>query len=431
MCLITRARLEVEDYLRWNPVARILLHHHALHKARLGKSLDARAILRSVDQACAAARLARDAKAMQKAEKLIFECLGRLDLSRVDWREAIPDIERRRIEKTVVLKPRIGPSERGVVFISFEDQWARLLWNCNLQEFAERYTLVISPTWSPPHSLVTCLFPVVYPGPIICLISNANDLIILPRLSTKYVMASLYASSWVNPHLYKPVPFEKKDIDILMVANFGRFKRHFLLFKALRKMPASVRVLLIGQEDGDRTGETIMAEARAYGVQNRFELLVNAPHPIVVEALCRAKITLILSQREGSCVAAVESMFADTPVGIYEDAEIGSRVYINECTGRFVQHRNLSRQLMDFIESSSKYSPRAWAEKNVSCFCSTKILNHTLKTHALATGHTWTQDIAVHHWRPDPQLLSTDDRERMQPTYDDIKMRFGITLGTN
>jgi glycosyltransferase involved in cell wall biosynthesis len=271
----------------------------------------------------------------------------------------------------------------------------------------------------------------VYPEPMVTLISNANDLTIFPRLSAKYVMAPLYASSWVNPHLYKPIPFEKKDLDIFMLANFARYKRHFLLFKALRDMPASVRVLLIGQDNENRTADTIMAEARAYGVQNRFELLVNAPDSIIFDALCRAKITVILSQREGSCVAVVESMFANTPVGIYEDAEIGSHEYVNESTGRFFQHRNLSGQLKDFIENSWKYSPRAWALRNVSCFCSTKILNDTLKSQALATGQAWTQDIAVHHWRPDPQLLSTDDSARMQPAYDDIKMRFGIALGTN
>jgi glycosyltransferase involved in cell wall biosynthesis len=300
-----------------------------------------------------------------------------------------------------------------------------------LKEFAESYTLVISPTWSPPHSLVNCLFPLAYPGPIFCLISNTRDLHIFPRLSKRYVVLPLFASSWVNPDLYKPLPFEKKDVSILMLANFGEYKRHFLLFKALRDMPASVRVLLIGQENADRTGDTIIAEARAYGVQNRFEMLVNAPNSVVLDALCRAKTTVILSQREGSCVAVVESMFADTPVGILEDAEIGSRVYINECTGRFFEHRNLGRQLMDFIGNSWKYSPRAWVEKNVSCFCSTKILNETLKTHAIATGQTWTQDIAVHHWRPDPQLISSADRARMRPTYDDIEMRFGITLGTD
>jgi glycosyltransferase involved in cell wall biosynthesis len=430
MSLITRARLEAEDYLRWHPVTRILLHNRALRKARWRKAQDTNAILRSVDQLCAATRLAPNAEAMEEAEEMILEYIEPLDLSKVDWREFVPGIESRRIEKAVVLKPRIGPMEKGVVFVSFEDQWARLLWNCNLKGFAESYTLVLSPTWSPPHSLINYLFPAAYPGPIFCLISNTKDLNILPRLSKRYVMVPLFASSWVNPDLYKPLPFEKKDVSIFMLANFGKYKRHFLLFKALRDMPASVRVLLIGQDNGDRTCGSIMAEARAYGVQNRFELLVNATNSTVLDAFCRSKTTVILSHREGSCVAVVESMFANTPVGIFEDAEIGSRVYINESTGRFLKHRNLGDQLLDFIASAHKYSPRAFAEENVSAYRSTETLNDTLKAHALAMDQEWTQDIAIHHWRPDPQLLSARDRAQMQPTYDDIETRFGITLGT-
>jgi hypothetical protein len=182
--------------------------------------------------------------------------------------------------------------------------------------------------------------------------------------------------------------------------------------------------------NGDRNEHTIMDEARAYGTQDRFDLLVNAPNSAVLDSFCRAKTTLVLSHREGSCVAAVESMFANTPVGMFENAQIGSSVYINESTGRFLQYRNLGEQLTDFIANAHKYSPRAFVESNFSCFQSTKTLNDTLKAHALAAGQAWTQDIAVHHWRPDPQHISTGDRGRMQPSYDDLETRFGISIGT-
>jgi hypothetical protein len=123
-------------------------------------------------------------------------------------------------------------------------------------------------------------------------------------------------------------------------------------------------------------------------------------------------------------------MFANTPVGIFEDAEIGSRLYINESTGRLLQHRNLAEQLMDFVANAHNYSPREFAEQNISCHRSTKTLNELLKTQALGLGQEWTQDIAVHHWRPDPQLLRRVDRKRMQPAYDEIRTQFGITVGT-
>jgi hypothetical protein len=109
--------------------------------ARMGAQ-NAHTTLRSIGCLCTAARLASNIASMQQIEDLISRRVRSLDLSRIDWREFVPNIERRHIEKAVVLKPCVGPKEKGVAFISSEDQLARLLWKCNLKEFAESYTLV-------------------------------------------------------------------------------------------------------------------------------------------------------------------------------------------------------------------------------------------------------------------------------------------------
>lgn len=426
MGTLDRVRRETQDTLRWHSFSRRFLYYWALRGAQSLKPANSVA---SIAQLCRAARLAPNGDTLLRVEMAIRERLCSLNLAALDWRMLIPDVENRRIEKAVILKPRMSDAEKGVIFVSFEEQWARLLWNCNLEELASRYSLVIAPTWSPPHSLINVLFPAVYPGHIFCLISNASDTATFQRLSDRYVVVPLFASSWVNPQLYGTVPFERRDISIIMLANFGEYKRHFLLFRALRRMPSSVRALLIGQENGNRNAKAILNEAESYGVKHKIELLVNASDQAVVDALERARISVIFSRREGSCVAVVESMFANTPVGIFEDAEIGSRVYINEATGRFLRYNDLSTQLMDFISTAHKYSPRAFAQKNLSCFHSTTVLNERLKSHALSNGQEWTRDIAVHHWRPDPQLLYSEDRIAMQSSYDDIKNRFGVAFG--
>jgi len=84
---------------------------------------------------------------------------------------------------------------------------------------------------------------------------------------------------------------------------------------------------------------------------------------------------------------------------------------------------------MDFLAHADTYSPRRWADDNqISCHGSTARLNEIIKKQMLATGQAWTEDIAVHHWRPNPLLLHATDRARMQPAYDDIKQRFGMEL---
>jgi hypothetical protein len=139
---------------------------------------------------------------------------------------------------------------------------------------------------------------------------------------------------------------------------------------------------------------------------------------------------LILSRREGSCVAIVESMFANTPVGMYEDAEVGSKVFINEHTGRLLKHENLAAQLVEFVANSTKYDARRWVMENgVSCVASSEVLNEALKRQSLEDGAEWTEDIATLRWRPDPQYYEPSEAERLRASYDDIEKRCGITIG--
>src|SRR5205823_6045879 len=107
------------------------------------------------------------------------------------------------------------------VFISFENQWARLLNSPNVLDFANRYTVVIAPS-SSPHNFVNYVFPRAYPEPVFTLISNAHDLDVLPGVSSRLIVVPLYASHWVNPELYQPLPKAERQYDLIMVASWGK-----------------------------------------------------------------------------------------------------------------------------------------------------------------------------------------------------------------
>jgi glycosyltransferase involved in cell wall biosynthesis len=335
------------------------------------------------------------------------------------------------IEKAVILKPYLGEKERGVILVSFEYQLARLMGTERLQDFARRYMLVVAPTWSPPHSLPNTLLPAQYPDDsLFTLISNSADVGIFPRLSPKWRVVPLYASNWVNPDLFRPIPFAEKDIDIVMLANFSRYKRHIDLFRALRDMPKGLRVVLIGQPSGGGTAAGLREQASACGVEDRIDIRESVTNQQVAEGLSRARVSLILSRREGSCVAVNESIFANTPVGLYRDAAVGSRTFINEHTGMLLDRRSLAKQLMLFLESAGRYSPRQWAlENGLGCRESSATLNRELKDFAVSRGLRWTRDIAVHYWNPDPLILDPNDLEDLRAEYELVKERYGIILG--
>src|SRR5207253_1995417 len=91
----------------------------------------------------------------------------------------------------------------------------------------------------------------------------------------------------VLPREGRPLP------DLRMLAHFDPVKRHWLLFDALRKLPASFRVLLVGVPLGGRTEKDLLDEARTFGVQDRFELLLRPSRDEVLAALARSRASLI------------------------------------------------------------------------------------------------------------------------------------------
>ena len=417
-----------EDCLRYNPLVRSVLSRLNLWRGKLSSARTPPQAVHGLIKLCAAARIAPTGRQVEAAQRTLFARLDQIDLQQVDWSAFVPEIDDPRIPKAAILKRHLAPAEKGVVFISFENQWAKLLRHPKKAEFAGRYHLVIAPS-SSPHNLVNYVFPRLYPGPIFSLISNPEDQAALPRISDKFVVVPLYASQWVNPSLFTPLPRSERTIDLLMVANWAKFKRHFVLFSALRAMPPSLRIVLIGQDGEGRTAQTILEEARSYGVADRFELRTNQNYSEVVRTFGAARASVILSRREGSCVVVTESMFADTPVAILRNAELGSRVFVNEHTGRFLDERNLGRQLTEFIAGSDRYRPRVWAEEHLSCFHSSRTLNELLKQHELRQGRPWTRDLAPMQWAPDPRLVHEEDRHTMASERRLIQEQFGLDIG--
>jgi glycosyltransferase involved in cell wall biosynthesis len=416
-----RRWLEIEDRLRYHPRVR-----HAICRYKLWRTpaQDARAIV----QLCAAARLADNDLLERQIQERIVERVRRLDLGQLDWTEFVPDFRDPRIPKSAILKPCLGVREKGVVFISFESQWAKLLGQKDVRAFADRYTLVIAPS-SSPHNFVNYVFPHVYPERIFSLISNAHDREVLPRISSRLIVVPLYASSWVNPELYQPVPKADREYDLVMIASWGKVKRHQALFAALRSMPKDLRVLLVGQDQDGRSAATIQELASWYGVADRFAILSNQRYAEVTKLFCQARASVVLSKREGSCVVVAESLFADAPVALLRSAVMGSRVFLNEQTGRFLDEGNLARDLTEFVHNADRFQPRAWAEQNISCRHSTQVLNDILKQDALQQGQAWTQDIAPLQWSPDPLLARPEDRQRLAAERAEIAERFALEIG--
>jgi glycosyltransferase involved in cell wall biosynthesis len=350
--------------------------------------------------------------------------------NKIGWSRYYADFDLTSPELTtsLVLKAPGASGEKGVLYTAFEYNLMRLLAHSDAQKVLSEYIVVGASSWSPTDYAVMASFAGLSDDPIFLGISNADDIQTYEIAAPAVRALPILASDWIDPSRFEPLPHEKREIDILMVANFSRFKRHWLLFDALRKMPRNLRVTILGIATPDRTADVLHAEARAFGAPQDLEIRTNLSIEEVARYQSNARVSLMLSRREGSCVATAESLFADSPVGMMCDAHIGSKDYINERTGVLFEYRGLARQLSAFLERSATFSARSWAMANISAQQTSDRLNRILKEHALATGRPWTRDIAPMCWRYVPTYLHSGDAARLQPAVNELQTRHGVRL---
>lgn len=336
---------------------------------------------------------------------------------KIGWMRYRPQIASPTLTKSLILKAPAGNGEKGVLYVSFEYNWLRLLEHFDVKRLLDEYLLVCASSWSPPDFPAHWALARIGADPVFMQISNPSDMELYARFDNGIRPIPIMASDWINPDFYEPRPHAKREIDILMVAGWSHVKRHWLLFRALRQMRRNLRVVLIGQDADGRTADDVYREAQAFGVAGRIEMLRDQSIAEVTRHQCNARTSVILSGREGSCVVVAESLFADAPVAMMENAHIGSRAYINAQTGVLLHGGTMPTQLGEMIERSASFAPRAWAMENITCQHATRKLSEILQ-----------RKIAPMCWRPDPVYVDAGDNDRLAPAYQQLLERHGIAV---
>src|SRR5262249_39291512 len=106
------------------------------------------------------------------------------------------------LPKGLLLKPPVSPAEKGLLYLTFEDHWLRLLQSGQIPAIARRYDLLLGPSSSPPPSPELLLLLRVWPGRLFSFLSNFKDAALLRLLSQKLTPVPLLASSWVDPDVF-------------------------------------------------------------------------------------------------------------------------------------------------------------------------------------------------------------------------------------
>jgi glycosyltransferase involved in cell wall biosynthesis len=381
-----------------------------------------------------AARFAYPFAAGSSMDRRVQDTLRATPLADLDYGRHFPDTDEATVRNGIILKAPTA-AERGVLLVTFEDQWLRILRHGDTESLARDYELVLSPTWSPPYDLPMAVAVAQWPGErIFTLLSNFADAPVYARFSPKLRPVALLASSWVDPAVFTAGEV-KKEFDVVMVANFSPYKRHRAFFAALaaaKKQGRKLRALLAGVPWQGRTEETLRAMADEYGVGDQIDVQVNLSDEGLRAAIRSARVALIFSLIEGSCVAAAECLLLGVPLGMLANAHIGSKAFVNPQTGALLRPgaRHTAADLIRFVDGAASYRPREWMLAQGATYQgSTRALNDAIRGESLRAGNAWTSDIVPHrHVRLRPRYADPLDADRFAPLYDGFFGRYGFRL---
>jgi len=285
--MLKKIKLIVADYLRYQPQVGVIVSDLIQTRDRFSSEKTPNEIAGSLFSLTAAARVRGREHWSARLEDTIRRKLARWSPDGFDWDAFFPNTKTRLIQKSIILKKPGPGGERGVLFVAFEDNWLRLLRYADVAKLATDYELVLSPTWSPPHDVPFLVASKLWPGPLCTILSNLDDEPIFHRLVSNVVTIPLLASSWVQPDIFAPRAGVEKKYAIAVLANFATYKRHFALFRAMSHMRRKPRLLVIGHQLQGRTAETVLEEARMFGVAESVTIAKGLPDEEMIRAYIR------------------------------------------------------------------------------------------------------------------------------------------------
>ena len=334
---------------------------------------------------------------------------------------------RKTLNRSIILKAPGAGGEKGLLLMTFEYNWARLCLGLNEEELvwlAERFNFVFSASWSPTDYAVLGLVVTSFPGTLFVQSCHYAERHLIEAFHPRLKCLETLPCDWISPSSHLPKPFGERRIDLLMVANWGRFKRHWEFFEILAQLPADLNVHLIGQPAEGRDSNFIRQLARLKGVPQQLTIHERLPIHEVAALQADARVSVIMSRREGCCVAAVESLMAGCALVMRDDAHVGPVEYINPQTGTRLRPGHLAEDLQNLLRRAHEVQSRQWCLQNACGDISWRKLNHLLRDHEIASAHPWTQDLAMPSWRPHPTFRHAEEQQRLRPVYQELHLKF-------
>lgn len=319
---------------------------------------------------------------------------------RVRLRSPRPEAPAARQGDLILLKePGPAPGEQGVLLITYHHGIAYFPMVYDLSRLAGRYVVVLEPsTWG---YMDARFLP--YLGSDLDVVVEAQsrpDFEWVRDLGTNLVPSRLGAGDWADPALFAPASGGPRAYDVCMVSAWDPLKRHALLLDVLARLKRRgrpLKVALVGYRL-DWTQEHVERLARRRGVRDLLTFFDRIPHAEVARLLADARVSVLLSRREGANRAIYESWFCDTPTIVYRHHRgVNLEHAADPRLGLLADERELEAALLEALGQPERFSPRERALATTGCHVATARLEQELRALAGRRGRPFTRGLAVRH----------------------------------
>ncbi|MDP5030983.1 glycosyltransferase [Paraglaciecola sp.] len=295
----------------------------------------------------------------------------------------------------IVLKSP-STTEKGVIIIAYSYYFPLAFKLFDMEKIAERYHFVLEPSWSglcDPDILVFTKLS----DPVFVMAFEQRDADFIKGSNTNLVPLAISANWWVDYRYFLMSDENKRDIDVIVVAAWAKFKRHANIFKAIKALKdqgEKLNITLVGYP-GDMTMDDIKVLANYYGINEQVTYYEWIPPQEVAKLMMRAKVNLLWSRMEGVNRAIIEGMFCNTPCILRDGFNYGQKYsYINLRTGEFSTENDLPSTILKIKNNYATYSPRAYVEEFHTCEVAVTLLNEVIAEHCYNTKDaTWSNNI--------------------------------------
>lgn len=270
--------------------------------------------------------------------------------------------------------------EKGVVLVKFSETFVLYLKHVNCELLFKEYHLILEPSWT-GHALEEILGWCKYRNHKVYLqTADVPDHDFIKSLNSNLVPMRIGSGEFVDYRIFNPSG-SAKEYHTLCVANSLHYKRVYAYLAMVKKILAvrpNFKAALVCANRGHHK-EHIKKLIHLMSLSESLEFIEHVSQDKLNAIMDRSCLNILMSYREGSNRVLFETLFADIPSVLLKNNIGINKDCFNPNTGKAVDEKNLTADVLDILDNIQKFTPRAWALANISPEISTKKMIETIQ----------------------------------------------------